>query len=423
MSPHAPPSAALPRLRILLSEGSSTSAREAITMLGQDGHHVEVCDPQGHCIGRFSRFVARFHRCPPLGADPQGYVAFVKDLLARQTFDVLLPIHEQGFALAAIKDALGGHTGVALPPQAAYLRALSKRDFSALLAELGLPQPRTRLIATREEALALNEFPLVLKAAIGTASRTVFVVTDRVTLIRATDELARCGAFADAVLAQDFIDAAVEHAQAVFDRGELVGLHATRQIMRGAGGGDAVKESVDRALVKEHVKRIGAHLAWHGALSVDYLARGADVQVFYIDCNPRLVEPMNARLSGCDLLTALLQVSLGARPSPLPAGHAGVRSHLALQALLGSALQHGSRAQLMRESFRLISKRGVYRGSREELTPLRADWPSVTPVLLAAAWLTLRPRAAAEMARAGWGPHLLTPETIRRIQGWNGERA
>ena len=32
-------------LRVLVSEGSSTSAREAITILGLAGHHVEVCDP------------------------------------------------------------------------------------------------------------------------------------------------------------------------------------------------------------------------------------------------------------------------------------------------------------------------------------------------------------------------------------------
>ena len=64
-------------MRILLSEGASTSAREAITALGLAGHHVEVCDPDPHCLARFSRFVRKLHRCPPLGADPQGYLAFI----------------------------------------------------------------------------------------------------------------------------------------------------------------------------------------------------------------------------------------------------------------------------------------------------------------------------------------------------------
>lgn len=428
MTPNLAPPSPLPPLRILLSEGASTSAREAITMLGLDGHHIEVCDPQAFCIGRFSRFVARFHRCPPLGTDPAGYVAFVQELLSQGQFDVLLPIHEQGYAFAKILPELARHVAVALPSHDAYGQALSKVDFSRLLTSLQLPQPRTQLIATRDEVLALTNFPLALKAAVGTASRSVWHVTDRATLTDAVDALERDHAFSDRVVAQAWVDGPVEHAQGVFDRGQLVGMHAYRQIVRGAGGGDAVKESVERPLVATHLARIGAHLNWHGALSVDYLApdylaSGQPDGVLYIDCNPRLVEPMNARLAGHDLLNALLQVTTGRTLGPaLAPGRAGVRSHLALQALLGCALRTRSRLALLTECRDLALKRGVYRGSREELTPLRADWPSVVPAIVAAAWLLFRPDAAAPMARKGWGDHLLNPETIRSIEGWNGAR-
>ena len=81
------------RLSILLSEGASTSAREAVTALGLRGHHIEVVDPQPFCLARFSRFVRRVHRCPPLASDPEGYRDFVLGLLASRRFDVLVPIH------------------------------------------------------------------------------------------------------------------------------------------------------------------------------------------------------------------------------------------------------------------------------------------------------------------------------------------
>src|ERR1700759_3822313 len=93
-------------LRVLLSEGSSTSARDAVTILGLAGHIVEICDPSPHCLGRFSRFVRKFHRCPGLRDDPAGYLAFVEKLLAEPGFDVLLPIHEQGFLFARVKERL-----------------------------------------------------------------------------------------------------------------------------------------------------------------------------------------------------------------------------------------------------------------------------------------------------------------------------
>ncbi len=47
---------------ILLSEGSSLSAREAITSLGLGGHAVEVVTGNRLCLGRFSRFVHRVYR-------------------------------------------------------------------------------------------------------------------------------------------------------------------------------------------------------------------------------------------------------------------------------------------------------------------------------------------------------------------------
>ena len=99
----------------------------------------------------------------------------------------------------------------------------------------------------------------------------------------------------------------------------------------------------------------------------------------YIDCNPRLVEPMSARLADLDLADLLVKVSLGEAIEPVPGSREGVRTHLAMQALFGCALRSGSRRDLGRESWRLLAGRGPYRGSREELTPARLDWPSVLP--------------------------------------------
>jgi predicted ATP-grasp superfamily ATP-dependent carboligase len=353
-----------------------------------------------------------------LGVDPIGYVTFVLELIRRRRFDVLLPIHEQGYATSKARETIENHIAVALPSHAAYQKAHNKASFSRLLSELGLPQPRTQLVRTREEMLALVRFPVILKAATGTASRRVWPVKEPRELAAAVKELALGGAFSDDVVVQEFIEAPVEHAQTVFDRGRLLGMHAYRQIVRGAGGGDAVKESVDRALVREHLTRIGKHLDWHGALSVDYLVPGED-DVRYIDCNPRLVEPMHALLAGHDLLNLLLQMTRGASLEPLPAGRTGVRTHLALQALLGCAMRIRSRLELLRECRHLLTRTGIYRCSQEELTPLRIDWPSVTPVLFTAACLLIRPGAAQQLANKGWGRHLLNPESIRIIGSWN----
>src|SRR4030081_1719337 len=124
-------------LHVLLAEGASTSAREALTLLGLAGHVVEVCDPQPHCLARFSRWVGKFHRCPGLAEDPAGFLAFIEKLSDTRRFDVLLPTHEQGYLLARVRARFEANVGIALPSFANYRTAHSKAGFSRLLTELG----------------------------------------------------------------------------------------------------------------------------------------------------------------------------------------------------------------------------------------------------------------------------------------------
>jgi hypothetical protein len=91
---------------VLFSEGSSLSARQALSALGPLGYRIDVCDPNPFCISRFSRFVRRFYRSPALGTDPAAYLKFVVDRLRKGRYDVLLPVHEQAFLFARIQEKL-----------------------------------------------------------------------------------------------------------------------------------------------------------------------------------------------------------------------------------------------------------------------------------------------------------------------------
>lgn len=398
-------------LRILLSEGNSTSAREALTILGLAGHTVEVCDPARFPLARFSRF-SKCRRCPPMRDDPLGFLAFVEGLLARERFDVLLPIHEQGFLFARFPERFTG-VGLALPAFEDYRTVHNKAGFSRLLDELGLPQPATSIVSGADALRAAAGVPCVIKTAIGTASRGVWIVRDEADRDRALDEVASGDRFAGEMLVQALAEGVTEKAQGVFGRGELLGFHAYRQLAEGAGGGDARKISVRRDGIRADLARIGRRLNWHGALSVDYIWTSDGP--LYIDANPRLVEPMAAYLAGTDLIGLLLGVSLDEAPDQLPDSRAGVCTHQAMQALLGRAQRGGTRRGVLRESIDLVGGRGVHAGSLEELTPLRQDWPSFLPLAITALALLLAPRLADPLAKSGWGRHLLGPHTIRRI--------
>jgi len=408
-------------LRVLVSEGNSTSAREAITILGLSGHFVEVCDPSPWCLARFSRFVQKFHRCPGLRDDPAGFLRFVEDLLAARHFDVLLPIHEQGFLFARVQERLGDRAGLALPGFVSYRAAHSKAGFSQLLDQLDLPQPVTRIVKSADELRHVVRFPAVVKTSVGTASRGIWLVRNEADLEGALQELSAQhlsanGAFADEVLVQEWVAGTTEKAQAVFCRSELIGFHAYRQIAAGAGGGEAIKQSVSRPQVRAHLATIGEKLAWHGALSVDYVLPVDSATPLLIDCNPRLVEPMNAYLAGADLVGLLLRVSQGEVPAALPESRAGIRTHLAMQVLLGCASRGGTRRDILCECWRLLTGGGPYADSAEELTPVRLDWLSALPLAMIATLVLIAPKLAIRLARGGWGAHLLDLGSISLIE-------
>src|ERR1022692_4537663 len=101
------------RKRVLVSEGSSLSARQAVTALGMAGHQVGVCDPDPLCLGRFSRLFYHYSRCPAIGKDPWAYLDVVLGLLSHGGWDVLFPTHEQAFLFSRERARIppGNRTG------------------------------------------------------------------------------------------------------------------------------------------------------------------------------------------------------------------------------------------------------------------------------------------------------------------------
>ncbi len=406
------------RPKILLSEGSSLSSREAITALGLAGHRVELVSSNPICLGRFSRFVSRVHRAPASGADPDGYLASVIEIVKAGRIDALIPVHEQAYLLAAARKQLPDDIGIALAEFGAFERVQSKASLADLLTQLEVPQPKTDIVRSANEFAAERPYPFFVKAAFGTASTGVWRVRDARQRDALLLRLEQHHAFAEGLLVQAAVTGALERTQAVFDRGRLVASHIYRQVVEGPGGGDVLKISVVNAAVREIVERIGQALAWHGALSFDYIVDDATKTPHFIDANPRLVEPMNAWLSGVDLPGALLRISLGETPPVQPDGRADVLTRLGLMGLLDAARRRGRRRDVLREVGLLAIGSGRYRGSREELVPLLTDPWCAMPLSLVVTRLLRQPAAAAAFSETTVAAYSLTPQAVQRLRGW-----
>jgi hypothetical protein len=114
------------------------------------GYHVEVLDPDPLCLARFSRLVRSVHSCPRSGVDPLAYLDVVKQVVGERRIDVVFPTHEQAWLFAAAAP-LFSRLPIAAADIASFGRVQSKVEFARLLDEVGLAQPRWRLVGDEDD--------------------------------------------------------------------------------------------------------------------------------------------------------------------------------------------------------------------------------------------------------------------------------
>lgn len=400
-------------MRVLLSDASGLTSRQAAGLLAAAGHRVEVLATEAGPISRFTRSVRALHRVPAFGTDPLAWLDAAVAVAAARDIDLLLPVQEQVAVLALAPERITD-LGVALavPPFASLRQVIDKVSAARTLDRLGVAQPPTIVVPDAAALRGIARFPVYVKLPIGTASAGVRRVDDASGLARCADEFEAAAAFdAGGVVVQEPAVGPLVMVQAVYAAGRLVAWHANLRVREGLNGGAAAKQSVRLPELEPVLRRLGSDLAWHGALSMDVILTGTGPVV--IDLNPRLVEPVNAARSGVDLVDTLLRVSLGDEPVEVPPGLPGTRTHQLLLGVL--AAQPRGRGAVLAEVAGAVAHHGAYRDSREELTPVRSDWRSALPVVAATVAALAGPRAVAALGSGAVGAYALTAAGWRRL--------
>ena len=351
------------------------------------------------------------HRCPAAGVDPVGYLDVVNRLLADGSFDVLLPTHEQAWLFAVAGRELNSNARIAVASADAFAKVQSKIEFARLLDELSLPQPKWGLVDSPDE-LAEWEPPFYLKTPFSTAGTGVRRVVNASDSKDAFNSL-RLASNGGPIMVQAGAHGDYAQVQALFDHGRLVASHTSAETAVGIGPSAAGRISMDHPFARHDIAKLGAHLNWHGGLTLDYFVRETDR--VYIECNPRTVEPANAAVSGVDLPGLQLALSLGEHPDEAPAGQSGVRTHSSLAILLGTAAYVGTRTAILRQAFRLLSGQTPSRNSSEVLTPLFHDPLSAVPLLIVSGMLLLSPQSAERISRSSIDAYSISGEAIQRF--------
>ncbi|MFJ8739867.1 hypothetical protein ACIRL2_10885 [Embleya sp. NPDC127516] len=362
-------------MRVLLGDGFGVTSRQIAMAIGRSGQDVAVLAPPGRPVHARPRSVTAVHEVPAFGADPWAWLARTEAVLRAEPHDVLLATNEHVAVLAREPERITTHgVALAVPPFAALRRVADRASAASTLTEIGMPQPAgTVVVRSAEELRQVADPPLYVKTLAGSHR-----VERREQLLRLADSLEQGGAFVDGagVLVQEPAQGPVLSAQAVFEHGRLVAVHAYEHLH-----GSAVRRSVVVPEVREQVAMLGGHLGWHGGLSLDAV-RTAHGGPAWLDVRPYLAEPGNAGAAGTDLVAALIAVSRGEAPASMPWGRPDVRTRQAHGGLLTAA--RAGRRRAGRELLRIVVRAIPYRDAVEETLSLRREPRRIAGSL----WLT-----------------------------------
>lgn len=404
------------RIPILLTEGSSSSARQALYSLSD--YVVDIVDPSALCQCRFSRMVRNWIRCPSYATDPAAYLELLVGRISTGDYQVLLPTHEQVYLLSFFRESFEGRVGLAVPDFDTLRRTQSKVEFSKLLDEIGLPTPRFQIVRSEAELDAVTEFPCYLKLAHGTGGLGVKPVENRDDLRAGFHEFKSGGLIpGDAeVLVQQPALGTPGVVQSVFQQGRLIAAHCSENQLVGLGGGQMFRQSARHDRVWEDLRLLGEKLHWHGALFLDYFHEPDSGRIQYIEANPRLGETLSARLCGVNLCDLLVQISLGNHVQTATPTQPGVCSHNGFQVLLAKAIQGANRRELLAELAQLTRGTGAYAGCANETTRPSEDLWSLIPAAAVALQLLLQPKLASRIVENTIANYALPESGARLIE-------
>jgi predicted ATP-grasp superfamily ATP-dependent carboligase len=320
------------RRKVLVVEGASRKAVAAVRSLGRAGFEVHVTSRSLLAPAAGSRFCARSFRHPALAGDGRGFWAAMTRLLAREAYDVVLPMEGDDLEFfSRRRGELPAGTAFPFAPDEVLARAADKHEVMRLAASLGIPAPASELPAGPADLPAIAArigFPAILKPCRGQGSHGVKRVDDLASLVEWHERIvARFGP----ALVQEYVPAGGGEfgVSLLMDRGSRTVARFSHRRLRSypvAGGPSTLREGIRDPAMERDAERLLQALGWYGVAMVEFRGDPRDGRPRLMEINHRFWGSLQlAVVSGVDFPALLCRLALGEPVAPVLEHPVGVQ--------------------------------------------------------------------------------------------------
>jgi glutathione synthase/RimK-type ligase-like ATP-grasp enzyme len=272
-------------VKVLVTSSRMPFALDAIRKLGERGHEVYATDSYDASPGSHSRYLTgHFVTASPSG-DPETFAADIERIADENDIDVVLPMFEEVFYLAAQHDRLSKVTRLYAPPFRTLAQVHDKGTFQELCDRLEIRTPQTVLAHNPDELKeAIERFPKYFARA-AFSRGGVGLLTNTGPLAGHLKPEDCHPTEANPWLVQEFVDGPMHCTYSTLHGGQVathMSYRAPRQWEHSTG---IQFLSVDPSDTLPTVEQLGEDLEWDGQMSLDFIETGDGLVM--IECNPR----------------------------------------------------------------------------------------------------------------------------------------
>jgi protein-tyrosine-phosphatase/predicted ATP-grasp superfamily ATP-dependent carboligase len=309
---------------VLVLDGHSRAALEAMQSLGRAGVQVDLAAETQDCLAMHSRYISRKLQqpCQERAADFQTWLREQDKL---RNYALIVPATETSLlGLRQLDENDPLRRKAVIAGDKALDIALDKEKTWQLAHQLGVSAPRGVLISTPSEIGHLQEFPVVLKPThskvlVDGALRTLAVAVVKNESER--QEQLRRWLPDTAVQQQEYIQGRGVGVELLFNRGKKVWHFAHERVHEYplTGGASSYRRSIEpAAAMLQDAEKLLTALSWHGVAMVEFKV-DAKGQHWLMEINPRLWGSLALSIdAGVDFPLGLLQIAKGEEPAPQP---------------------------------------------------------------------------------------------------------
>lgn len=289
-------------MKLLITSSRMPYALDAVRKLGERGHEVHACDSYGAAPGSHSRYLAGHTTTASATDHPEEFVADVAAYAREQGIELIVPMFEEIFYLAGLRERLGDARLYA-PPFRTLAQVHDKGTFQELCERLGIRTPQTAVAHDRDELReAIERFPKYFgRAAFSRGG--VGLMTNTGPLAGQLKPEDVHPTEANPWLVQEFVEGPMHCTYSCLHGGEVathMSYRAPRQWEHSTG---IQFLSVDPSDTLPTVRKLASELGWDGQMSLDFV--DAEQGLMMIECNPRPTDGL-LLLSAAELERGLL---------------------------------------------------------------------------------------------------------------------